>query len=152
MTSAAADHGQLSANETIGGAAHGREGERGDDPEIAAAAARLAQNRSPSSPLLLGGAVPQGAVGGDDVDRVQPVAGEPERAADHALPAAERQAADADGRARAGGKRDAGRGQPGVDVDQAGPGADGRGAVGGVDAAAIRVTSMTSPSPVDQPP
>lgn len=69
------------------------------------------------------------AVGRDDVDGLDLVAGQPVRAGEHSDSPAERQSRHADGRTRAGRNGASLVGNCGVDVDQLRAGADRRGAV-----------------------
>ncbi len=108
------------------------EGEAGHDPEVAAAA-------SPAGPVevafVRGAAAAQDAVGGDDPQRDDIVRGRSPGARREADAAAEREAGDADGRARAGGDRGSVRRELRVDVDQSRAGADRRASVRDADPA-----------------
>ena len=103
----------------------GAERERGDHAEVAAAAPAAGPEQVR---VGAGAGRPDLAVSGDDLQRLNVVAGQPVGPGDHADAAAERQPGDADRRARTAGHRAAVGREPAVEVDEPGPGADGRGA------------------------
>ena len=115
------------------------EGERGDDAEVAAAAAAQRPQQI-GVRMRIDGA--QMAVGGHDLRTDDAVARESEMAAGEAHPTTERVPADADRRARPGRDRRAVRRQGGVDVDQLRAGADRGGSVRAVDADLAEVAQV----------
>ena len=123
------------------------QGERREDAELAAAGAAQRPEQV-AVPAFV--AVDDAAVGEDDLRRGELVAGEPVAAAEDAEAAAEHEPGDPDGRAAAGGDRDAVRLQRVVDVAQPRPGADRRDASPS-ETASIGLTSMRIPRVEERP-